>query len=129
RPLWIAVSAAVLVFVALTWLSLRTWVPRDPPVPSVVAESGVLILDAVPWGEVVAIADGAGRPVALPAEAETPLMLDLPAGEYRITISNPELDLTLEVVEQVESSKTRRRFVELGAVDVAGYFARAGWTR
>jgi hypothetical protein len=52
--------------------------------------TGTVLVDAVPYAVVAGIENTAGgeRP-ALPAEASTPLRLNLPAGTYRVQLTGP----------------------------------------
>jgi hypothetical protein len=50
---------------------------------------GTLVLDASPWGSVVAIQKENGESVALPASPFTPLLMPLPPGTYRVIIAGP----------------------------------------
>lgn len=51
--------------------------------PATVAP-GRLAIDAAPWGRLESVLDSEGRVFALPADAATPLLLELPPGRYRI---------------------------------------------
>ncbi|MCC6592029.1 MAG: serine/threonine protein kinase [Xanthomonadales bacterium] len=51
------------------------------------ARQGQVAISAAPWARIEAIVDSGGRRVALPAEPSTPLLLTLPEGQYRITLS------------------------------------------
>lgn len=51
--------------------------------PATVAP-GRLAIDAAPWGRIESVLDSEGRVFALPADAATPLLLELPPGRYRI---------------------------------------------
>jgi hypothetical protein len=44
------------------------------------ASMGELVIDAAPWANVQSVVDAARKPVALPADASTPLRLSVPAG-------------------------------------------------
>jgi tRNA A-37 threonylcarbamoyl transferase component Bud32/tetratricopeptide (TPR) repeat protein len=62
--------------------------PSNSPPPSP-GGAGVLTLDALPWAEVIEIADASGKKMPLPATRFTPLSLTLPVGEYSVTLKNP----------------------------------------
>ena len=49
---------------------------------------GMLAIGAAPWATVDAIVDAAGTPMALPQDKSTPLLLTLPAGQYRVSLSS-----------------------------------------
>jgi eukaryotic-like serine/threonine-protein kinase len=69
-----------------TTLATSSTTPQPPPVA---AGSGVLTVDALPWAEVIEIADASGKKMPLGAARFTPLSLTLPAGEYSVTLKNP----------------------------------------
>ena len=54
------------------------------PVPT-----GTLVLDASPWGSIVAIQKENGESVAVPPSPFTPLSVTLPPGTYRLIIAGP----------------------------------------
>ncbi len=108
--------------------------PRDP-VAQVAAEltvytpTGTAFVDAVPWGRVERIESPTGETLELPAPRETPLLLELPAGEWRIALSNPDLEeeqvceLTVAVGARYDCT------IEFERVTVDQYFREAGWWR
>jgi serine/threonine-protein kinase PpkA len=49
------------------------------------ARQGQLAISSAPWARIEKIVDSAGRPVVLPGNASTPLLLTLPEGSYRVT--------------------------------------------
>ena len=51
------------------------------------ARQGQLAISAAPWARVEGIAGEDGKPISLPADASTPLLLTLPEGRYRVTLS------------------------------------------
>lgn len=51
------------------------------PVP---VAPGRLAIDAAPWGRIESVLDSSDRALAVPADAATPLLLELPPGRYRI---------------------------------------------
>lgn len=54
--------------------------------PVVSPPRGVLVVDAVPWAEVVELRSATGESLELPSDASTPLRLDLPAGGYQLLL-------------------------------------------
>jgi hypothetical protein len=58
--------------------------------PAVAAGTGTLIVDALPWGEVLEIADAKGVAQALPENRFTPLALSLAPGEYTLRVRPPK---------------------------------------
>jgi serine/threonine protein kinase len=57
--------------------------------PAPVIPTGTLVIEAVPWATITGIAreDGTSHPI--PADASTPLALNLPAGTYTIRVVGP----------------------------------------
>jgi hypothetical protein len=53
------------------------------------AATGTLVIDAVPWANVTAIARENGAQETIPMPASTPISLVLPAGTYQITLTGP----------------------------------------
>jgi serine/threonine protein kinase len=53
------------------------------------AKTGSVVIDAAPWGTVTAIESANGTAQPLPADAATPVVLTLPAGDYRLTLAGP----------------------------------------
>ena len=51
------------------------------------ASQGQLAISAAPWARIDAIVAEDGKLMSLPAQASTPLLLTLPEGRYRITLS------------------------------------------
>jgi hypothetical protein len=143
RGRWLAAAAAVVVL-AVTLLAIAWWTRRAPtteaPPPTVtepVAESptaplaptGLLLLEAVPWGEVVSITDADGQPVALPDPPQTPLYLELPPGHYRFELAHPDAEEPGVCEVEVVAFEARSCRVELATLDSTEYFKEAGWWR
>jgi len=90
----------------------------SPPVsrPPAVVAPGFLALDAQPWAQVVRVrAAASGAEVALPQEPgsgggpTTPVVLDLPAGTYEVTLRHPAYgEVTLKEVGIAAGEMTRR---------------------
>ncbi len=51
------------------------------------ARQGQLAISAAPWAQVEGIAGEDGKPIRLPVDASTPLLLTLPEGRYRVTLA------------------------------------------
>jgi serine/threonine protein kinase len=49
---------------------------------------GTLAIDALPWARVLSIKDAAGKPVALPADPVTPLVITLSEGSYTLELAD-----------------------------------------
>ncbi len=115
------------------------WIARSPETgaapggaPAVTAGAGTeasVVVEAVPWGRLVAIEDADGRPVPLPPETTTPMRLHLPAGKYELTLVHPDSDEPATCSIFVEPGAVGRCRVELLRIGAAEYFRKAGWWR
>jgi serine/threonine-protein kinase len=103
--------------------------PAPPPVPpsttAPAAASGTLIIDALPWGEVVSVVDASGTPHGS-AGRTTPLALRLPAGSYTVELRNPGFPKPVSTVASVRAGEATTRVLEFRRVDAAEYFKRTG---
>ena len=140
----LALAAGVILALGLlvlaAWVGMRRRAERGPGAAGETATAaaapaglgsteGLLVMDAVPWGEVVRVTDGEGRAVPLPAEASTPLALAVPAGAYTAEISSPVSLESRTCRAEVAAAGTARcatDFYRLGALE---YFQEAGWWR
>jgi tetratricopeptide (TPR) repeat protein len=57
--------------------------------PAAAVPTGTLVIDAIPWAQIVDIQGEDGKFAAVPLPASTPMSLDLPAGTYRVRIAGP----------------------------------------
>ena len=80
QMIWAGAALGVVIVAALAIVALPI-VATPPP--------GTLVIDAVPWGTVAAIANEKGASVALPAAPSTPLSLVVPSGTYQVTVTGP----------------------------------------
>jgi predicted Ser/Thr protein kinase len=143
-PMVAAIAAGCVAAVALVvWLAWpRPVPPTDPtattlaavdpaePQPTAVAPvagAGTLVVDAVPWGEVVEVKDADGRPQALAGSRSTPFLVALPAGAYTVSVRGPDGRETKAVAVSLGASVTQSRTVEFRRVDARAYFRRAGF--
>ncbi len=138
--LWVSVAAgALLVVIALVLFLGRhrespasaveaTPGPATPaPVPASAPAAGTLVLDAVPWGEVVQVVDGRGQPRLLGAQRFTPLVLSLPPGRYTITLRNPSSPKPVSLSAEVLTGAEVRSVADFGAVSEEELFRSLGW--
>jgi hypothetical protein len=95
------------------------------PMPAVAAGTGTLIVDALPWGEVLEIADAKGVAQALPENRFTPLALSLAPGEYTLRVRPPKGE-PRSVTVTVRASGAETKLVEFGRVDAAAYLRKSG---
>ena len=52
-------------------------------------QTGSVVIDAAPWGTVTSIESASGVAQPLPADPTTPVVLTLPADDYRVTLAGP----------------------------------------
>ncbi len=137
---WAAIAAAVVAVATLGWLLFRgggetvveTVEEPPPPVPVVqptVAEPslGAVTIEAAPWAQLTEITDARGYVQELPPAPQTPLYLELPPGQYKIRLQNPEgtevQTCDVEVVLGTVAS-CAPAFPEPNVID---YFKETGW--
>jgi hypothetical protein len=109
RMLASVVAGALVLVLAATWYSRRARETGDRPVrprPTVVVSApmpgtpaataapapltGRLRILALPYARILSVVDAAGRPMRLPRDATTPLLLrDLAPGAYRVVLGSP----------------------------------------
>ncbi len=89
---------------------------------------GSLVLDAVPWAEIVALENPAVEeaPPISPSRF-TPVILRLPPGEYWITLRYPPTGQVEERVVRVESDDRVEQRIIFESLDAQAYFERIGW--
>ena len=92
----------------------------------VASTQGDLVLNATPWAKVESVVDADQHPMALPADATTPLVLNVPAGDYQITFKHPS-GKTIVVSGKVEAKKRAVANAAFGSITSQEYFSRAGW--
>jgi serine/threonine-protein kinase len=99
--------------------------PSPTPVstPAVVVGTGTLIVDALPWGEVVELRDAKGAARDLPENRFTPLALSLPPGEYKLSVRPPKGE-PRSVTVTVRASGAETQVVDFGHVEAAAAYLR-----
>ncbi|HEX6097817.1 MAG TPA: serine/threonine-protein kinase [Thermoanaerobaculia bacterium] len=140
RWLGIAAVAALLLIGALVALLLTRRGPEpvvrqqtvpsaatvtvEAPVPAAV-EKGRLVINALPWGEVTSVKNREGTE-QLAARAATPLVLELPAGEYQVQLTNPNSQRSVVLDATVTANAVSRCEAELDRVDADAYVKGIG---
>ncbi|MEE8278455.1 MAG: protein kinase, partial [Thermoanaerobaculia bacterium] len=142
-PRMLAAAAAALLLVAVgLWFALSGDRAETGPETAATVETmpvleetsepaplaaGVLTIDALPWAEVTEVVDAEGKRHPLHGEPFTPLVLSLPPGEYRISLTHPNFGEPQTLSVALEPGETETRLVEFQRVDVEDYFMKAGW--
>ena len=136
-------AAALLLAIGGTWVAMRgsraPAAPSLPPAipsptpasaasaaPAAAAASGTLVIDALPWGQVAEVVDASGTSRAIGDATDTPLALELPAGEYTVRVRNPAFAHVLSLTAVVKAGAVERRVGEFRRVDAADYFRKTG---
>jgi hypothetical protein len=97
----------------------------SPAAPT--AAAGILVVDALPWGEVTEVVDEAGIRQSLAPSSYTPLVLRLAPGRYTIALKNPESTKPVLLTAVVAAGAMETRVAEFRKVEAEEYFRRAGW--
>jgi hypothetical protein len=123
RPVWIAIAAVAALLIAVSGYFLTRRVGTEPVPASTVATStaatavggtvsvvapGRIGLQAFPWGEVTAVKNIAtGVDVQVAEKLVTPGSIELPAGRYEITVSNPSYPKPQTQSVEIASGETK----------------------
>lgn len=140
RP-WVAISAIAAVLLVAAVVALFFTGTTEPivtqtraPVETVgttvtvappVVEEGQLLINALPWGQVTSVKNGDGAE-QLPARSETPVVLKLPAGDYKVQLVNPNSQRSVVLDAKVTPNATTRCEAELDRVDADAYVKGLG---
>jgi hypothetical protein len=127
------VAAAVLLalVVAVGWLRFGGG-PAEEPAPAAAPAAsamapGRLVIEARPWAEVARIVDRRGREHPAGPEPYTPLVVELPAGEYTVELRHPDLPELRRCRVRVPAAGVGRCRQEIERLDARRFFAEAGW--
>jgi serine/threonine-protein kinase len=104
-------------------------IPAPPPAsePPAAGPSGTLVIDAAPWGEVVAVVDASGRHHEPERARYTPLALALPPGSYSVEVRHPGAVQPLASTATVRSDSVERVSVTFRHVDAREYLQKTGF--
>ncbi len=139
-------ALAVIALVALVAAILTAVVhyrprPRPQPArpPAAVAEppaeiepeapTAAVLIDAIPWGRLERIESASGELLPLPEPQETPVLLELPVGDWRVALSNPRFDGERSCDLSLAADARGDCLVEFERLTVDQYFREAGWWR
>lgn len=96
------VAAVVVVVVSLVMVLGG----RDDGTTGEAGEPGVLVVSAVPWGEVVSITGADGAKIELPDDVATPCVVTVEAGSYKVLVRGPSDGEQSEVTVDVVAGET-----------------------
>ncbi|HYK04130.1 MAG TPA: serine/threonine-protein kinase [Thermoanaerobaculia bacterium] len=82
--------------------------------------SGQLVINAFPWAQVTSVVNAEGVE-QLSGAGETPLVLSLSPGTYKVSLSNPYSKKSVVLDARVAAGETSRLQAELDRVDAASY--------
>lgn len=108
-------------------LALPVVAPQLPGQMQEMNPTGVLVVDAQPWGEVVRIVDDGGTELGLPENRFTPVPFELEPGRYTIEVSRPELDEVHACEVVIEADTTARCEPRIASLEVNDLFRQTGW--
>jgi hypothetical protein len=91
-------------------------------------DSGRLLINAFPWGEVTSVLDASGEEQLI-ATTETPLMMSLPAGAYRVRLTNPNSNRSVVLDATVVANALSRCETQLDSIDASRYVDGLGLGR
>ncbi|MEM1412009.1 MAG: serine/threonine-protein kinase [Pseudomonadota bacterium] len=94
---------------------------------AIAAMTGLLAIDAVPWGEVTSIVNAQGEAQELPTNASTPLLVPLLEGEYTVSIRHQDDVAPEELVVQVTAQGVEQAQARFEAITADQSFERSGW--
>lgn len=92
------------------------------------AGSGLLVIDALPWGRVETLEDSSGRNWLVRADTYTPFAVAVPPGHYTAVVTSaafPGKRLTLSA--HIHTGKTATCIGRFEAVDAKEYLKSQGW--
>jgi serine/threonine-protein kinase len=90
---------------------------------------GVLLVSALPWGEVRSVVEADRGEVSLPASRITPLRIELEPGSYAVEVSGPAGSEPWTCDARVAPGATHICHAALAEVSVTAYFKELGWWR
>lgn len=144
-PRWYPVAAIIALLllggIALVWLQSKptpapnitttsattaTVAAPVPKVPVTPAAPGQLLINAFPWAQVTSVTNAAGEEQLTTGTTDTPLMLALPPGNYKVMLTNPNSNRSVSLDASVTSATLTRAETELDRIDAAAYVEGIG---
>ena len=87
--------------------------------------SGQLLINALPWAQVTSVKNESGVE-QLTGAAETPLLLALPPGNYKVQLANPHSKRSVVLDGVVTANAISRVEAELDRIDISRYIDAIG---
>jgi hypothetical protein len=98
------------------------------PTVAAPAQMGLLVIDAVPWGQVDRAQDAEGKNWSGGPEVYTPLAIAVPPGQYSVLITNPGFPgKRLSLSAQVRPGERAMCVGRFEPIDAKAYFQTQGW--
>jgi hypothetical protein len=95
-------------------------------VPAVIDEPpGQLLINALPWAQVTSVKNAQGVE-QLAGAAETPLLLALPPGNYKVQLANPNSNRSVVLDGVVTANALSRVEAEVDRIDINSYVDAIG---
>ena len=91
------------------------------------ARQGQVAISSAPWANIVSLVDSAGKRVPLPADAATPLLLTLPEGQYRITLTAGQGDGKRQEGFEMKRGQLTKISVSFDGYDADAFLREGGW--
>jgi hypothetical protein len=91
------------------------------------APKGTLVIDALPWGEVVGVVDASGRHHEPADRRYTPLAIALPPGTYKVELRNPGVAEPLTRTATVRSEAVETVSVVFRRIGAQDYLQKTGF--
>lgn len=103
-------------------------IEREAEERRLIAEmSGVLAIDASPWGRVLEIRNSDRALQDLPATGDTPLSLTLLEGEYTVVLAAADGESRYELKARVQRQQVEMVRPDQSLMNSQDYFDRSGW--
>jgi eukaryotic-like serine/threonine-protein kinase len=98
------------------------------PTVAAPAQMGLLVIDAVPWGQVDRAQDAGGKNWSGGPDVYTPLAVAVPPGQYSVLITNPGFPgKRLSLSAQVRPGERAMCVGRFEPIDAKAYFETQGW--
>jgi serine/threonine protein kinase/tetratricopeptide (TPR) repeat protein len=108
-------------------LAGRSAIVAEQERAQIAATSGELVVNAMPWADVVSITDQSNNQIAITQTRTTPFRLMLRAGTYRVTLRNPGVREPRVLVANIEAKKSVLMSATFPTLTVDSFLTRAGY--